>query len=173
MSNVFLISDTHFGHTNIIKYCDRPFASADDMDEALVENWNATVGPYDKVYHLGDVAMSHKKLPILERLNGTKILIKGNHDIFALKYYTPYFKDIRATHELGGLILSHIPLHESESRRFSGNVHGHLHEKTLKQLWYRNVSVEQINYTPISLDQVLQDYRDLGFLRSGSAKNSI
>jgi len=139
----------------------------------MVENWNATVGPYDKVYHLGDVAMSHKKLPVLERLNGTKILIKGNHDIFALKYYTSYFKDIRATHELGGLILSHIPLHESESRRFSGNVHGHLHEKNLKQLWYRNVSVEQINYTPISLDQVLQDYRDLGFLRNESAKNDI
>lgn len=159
MPNVFLISDTHFGHTNIIKYCGRPFATPQEMDEALVENWNATVGKYDKIYHLGDVSMSHKALPILERLNGTKILIKGNHDIFALKYYTPYFKDIRGSHELGGAVLTHIPVHESQKTRYLANIHGHTHEKNLPDPWYVNVSVEQTNYTPISFDVVAQSLR--------------
>jgi calcineurin-like phosphoesterase family protein len=140
------------------------------MNDTLIKNWNSVVGHNDKVYHLGDVTMNAKSLDLLYNLNGTKILIKGNHDTQALKYYLPHFKDIRATHELEGLILSHIPLHESQTRRYSGNVHGHLHEKNLKQLWYRNVSVEQINYTPIALDQVLQDFRDLGFLRKENSK---
>lgn len=158
MSNVFLISDTHFGHTNIIKYCGRPFATPDEMDEALVSNWNSTVSSSDKVYLLGDVAMSHKKLPILEQLNGTKILIKGNHDIFALKYYTPYFKDIRGSHELDGLLLTHIPVHESQKTRYRGNIHGHTHDKNLPDPWYTNVSVEQIDYTPIAFEVIRQRY---------------
>ncbi len=158
MKKVFLVSDTHFGHTNIIKYAGRPFATPEEMDEALVENWNSVVRPQDKVYHLGDVAMSRRKLPILERLNGTKILIKGNHDIYPLKDYTPYFKDIRGSHEIAGLLLTHIPVHESQKARYTGNVHGHTHEKVLWDPWYLNVCVEQINYTPISLEQVIIHY---------------
>jgi len=162
VSNVFLISDTHFGHTNIIRYCDRPFANVDEMDDALIKNWNSVVSPQDKVYHLGDVTLSTKKLHILDSLNGKKILIKGNHDIFPLKNYVPYFKDIRATHEISGLILSHIPVHDSEKYRFKGNVHGHTHEKNLADNWYYNISVEQIDYRPISLEAVLERYRGMG-----------
>lgn len=158
MARVFLISDTHFGHTNIIKYCNRPFSTVDEMDEALIENWNSVVRPDDKVYHLGDVAMSHRKLPILDRLHGTKILIKGNHDIFALKYYTPYFKDIRGSHDLAGFVLTHIPVHESQKFRYKGNLHGHLHDKIIWDPWYQNVSVELINYTPISLEEIISRY---------------
>lgn len=162
MANVFLISDTHFGHTNIIKYCDRPFANVDEMDDALIKNWNNVVSPHDKVYHLGDVTLSAKKLWIMEQLNGTKVLIRGNHDIFKLQAYTPYFKDVRATHELSGLLLSHIPVHDSQKYRFKGNVHGHIHEKNLNDPWYYNISVEQIDYRPISLDAVIERYRDMG-----------
>ena len=158
MAKTFLISDTHFGHTNIIKYCDRPFANVDEMDAALIKNWNSVVGPQDKVYHLGDVTLSAKKMWIMDHLNGTKILIKGNHDIFPLKVYTPYFKDIRATHELGGYILSHVPVHDSQKYRFDGNIHGHTHEKSLPDPWYYNISVEQINYTPITLEQAIKRY---------------
>lgn len=155
MSNVFLISDTHFGHANIIKYCDRPFAHVDEMNDTLIKNWNSVVGHNDKVYHLGDVTMNAKSLDLLYTLNGTKILIKGNHDTQALKYYLPHFKDIRGSHELAGLLLTHIPVSETQKERYLGNVHGHLHEQNMKDPWYLNVSVEQIDYTPAPLEQVV------------------
>ncbi len=170
MNKTFLISDTHFGHTNIIKYCDRPFANVDEMDEALIKNWNSVVGPQDKVYHLGDVTLSRRKLYILDHLSGKKILIKGNHDIFPLKDYTPYFKDVRATHELGDYLLSHIPVHDSQKYRFAGNIHGHIHEKNLPDPWYYNISVEQINYTPITLEQAMERYSRFNIKRKESAK---
>ena len=155
----FLISDTHFGHKGVCEFlCEdgitkvRPWSHPDDMDEALVKNWNSAVGPKDKVYHLGDVVINKRCLQTLSRLNGDKVLIKGNHDIFQLKEYLPYFRDIRAYHVLDRFILSHIPVHESQKERFKGNIHGHLHESTLPDPWYHCVSVEQINFTPIAYD---------------------
>jgi calcineurin-like phosphoesterase family protein len=154
MSNVWLISDTHFGHTNIIKYANRPFESVEEMDEALVENWNSVVKQGDKVYHLGDVTMNSKSLDIMPRLNGRKVLIKGNHDIQKLKFYIPHFYDIRGSHELNNYLLTHIPVHESQKYRFNANIHGHLHDSLINDPFYVNVSVEQIGYTPIAFDEI-------------------
>jgi calcineurin-like phosphoesterase family protein len=100
--NVFIVSDTHFGHANICKFTCRgvrlrPWDRIEDHDEALVANWNAVVKPTDKVYHLGDVAIAKKSLDILSRLHGDKILIRGNHDIFKLEDYAKHFRDIRAS----------------------------------------------------------------------------
>lgn len=154
---VFVISDTHFGHANIIKYANRPFDSVEEMNEAMVENWNSVVKQGDKVYHLGDVTMNSKSLDILSRLNGRKVLIKGNHDTQKLKFYTPHFYDIRGSHELDNFILTHIPVALEQSARYpQGNIHGHLHEKNMDNKWYINVSVEQINYTPIAFDDIKQ-----------------
>lgn len=83
MSNTFFISDTHFGHNNIIKYSNRPFQNVDEMNNGLVENWNALVKPGDRVYHMGDVAFMPFHLftkEILSRLNGKINIILGNHD---------------------------------------------------------------------------------------------
>lgn len=79
---VFFTSDTHFGHENIIRYCDRPFKDTDEMDEAIIARWNETVSPEDTVYHLGDIALGQiaKSLPKVARLNGYKIAVLGNHD---------------------------------------------------------------------------------------------
>lgn len=162
MPNVFVISDTHFGHSNIIAYANRPFANVIDMDETMIANWNNVVKPQDKVYHLGDVVINRRFLPsVMPRLNGTKVLIKGNHDIFKLKDYLPWFKDIRAYHKIDWAILSHIPIHPDQIGRFARNVHGHLHDKRVRLTWdannavmderYVNVCVEQINYTPVEL----------------------
>lgn len=79
---IHFVSDTHWGHANIIKYSNRPFNSVEEMNEALIQNWNERVGQYDIVYHLGDFAfLPYDALKrTARRLNGTKHLILGNHD---------------------------------------------------------------------------------------------
>ncbi len=82
MSKIWFTSDTHYYHSNIIKYCNRPYKDVEEMNEALIRNFNAVVRPEDTVYHLGDFGFSHvdKLKYILSRLNGNKVLIYGNHD---------------------------------------------------------------------------------------------
>ncbi len=163
----FLITDTHFGHANIVTFKRnnglplRDFPNIDEHDELLIDNWNSVVSTNDKVYHLGDVGFkSFSKLGyILERLNGTKVLIKGNHDGFKLSQYQQYFKDIRGTHQLDKFILSHIPIHPESLSRWRGNIHGHVHDNTLQDDRYINVSVENINFTPIDFEEIRSRYK--------------
>ena len=167
----FLISDTHFGHANVLNFTIedgsklRPgFDNIYEHDEYLIEQWNRVVSAGDKVYHLGDVGFKNFTAlsVILERLNGTKVLIKGNHDNFKLSQYAQHFKDVRATHQLDKLILSHIPLHEDSLSRWRGNIHGHLHHRMLDDIRYLNVSVEcLVDYTPIDFEQVREIYKNL------------
>jgi calcineurin-like phosphoesterase family protein len=167
MSTTFLISDTHFGHLGVCKFTEpdgvtkiRPWTCPNEMDEDLIKNWNSVVSPKDKVYHLGDVVINRKALPTVARLNGDKVLIKGNHDIFKLEDYMLYFRDIRAYHKMDVAILSHIPVHTANLYRFKTNIHGHLHtnkvllENGVPDPRYINVSVEQINFTPIAWDVI-------------------
>ena len=158
----YFISDTHFGHDAVYTFKNfdgsrvRDFAETSEQgDQVMIDRWNSVVKPNDKVYHLGDVAFPRRKLAILGQLNGKKILIKGNHDMFDLKDYTKYFKDIRGAFELYKMILTHIPVHPEQLNRFDANIHGHIHDRKIDDKRYVNVSVEQINATPISLDEVL------------------
>ncbi len=82
MSNIFFTADTHFGHKKILEYVKRPFPTVEEMDEAIIKNWNAVVGPDDHVYHLGDVALcsAGRLREVLGRLNGKIYLIRGNHE---------------------------------------------------------------------------------------------
>ena len=170
MTTTFLVSDTHFGHVNICKFTRddgsklRPWDDPNEMDEEMVRRWNSVVKPKDRVYHLGDVVINRKALSILPRLHGRKVLIKGNHDIFDLKDYTPFFDDIRGYHVVNGMMLSHIPIHTESLGRFGTNIHGHLHYRRVMTTnefgsaivdpRYYNVSVECIDYTPISLEEM-------------------
>ncbi len=162
--NIFFISDTHFGHSNILTFKRkdgspvRSFSSVEEMDETIIENWNKVVRPVDKIYHLGDVVIARRNLQILERLNGKKRLVRGNHDIFKTKDYLKYFDEIYGVRVFPEwkIICSHIPVHTSQMEyRFKLNVHGHLHEKTLDDNRYLNVSCERINFTPISIEEIL------------------
>jgi len=164
--NKFFISDTHFGHANILTFKNsnsgspmRVFKDVEEMDEHMVTQWNSVVRPCDRVYHLGDVVMNRKFLPIVERLNGKKVLIMGNHDIFGSKEYLKYFEDVRAykIFPKERIICSHIPVYSEVFPRWELNVHGHLHDNNVKEFSekYLNVSVEQINYTPIAFDTIL------------------
>ena len=133
MPAVFLVSDTHFGHAGVCRFTRadgtklRPWDDPAEMDEHLVRVWNERVRPQDKVYHLGDVVINRRSLKTLARLNGDKVLIRGNHDIFRDDEYRQYFRELRAYHVMNGMILSHIPLHEASLGRFGVNIHGHLH----------------------------------------------
>ena len=173
MSNTWFVSDWHWGHE---KTCTtfknangsplRPFANAQEMDEEMVKRHNEVVRDGDKVYMLGDVSIKKQFLSSVGRLNGSKRLIRGNHDIFNIKDYLQYFTEVYATRVLDDMILSHIPLHpESITERFGTNVHGHTHANQVMinghpDCRYLCVSVEQINYTPISIDEVRKRIKD-------------
>lgn len=158
----WLISDTHFGHENILNFAQkdgtklRYFSSVGEMDEVMIRNWNAVVKQDDKVYHLGDVGFKNfseiKK--IFDELHGRKILLKGNHDNFKLSQYAQIFADVRAYHVLDKILLAHIPVHPDSLGRWQGQVHGHTHSNSLPDPRYFNVSVEVIEYTPVNFNEV-------------------
>lgn len=187
MPSVFLVSDTHFGHTGVCRFTRndgeklRPWDSAEEMDEAMIKAWNERVKPTDKVYHLGDVVINRKALGTLRRLNGDKVLIRGNHDIFRDDEYRMYFRELRAYHVMNGMILSHIPLHSDSLGRFGVNIHGHTHSnrvmkargvdaKTGAVLYgdeidprYHCVCVEQTpDFAPILFEDVLKRIAEEG-----------
>lgn len=167
MANIFLVSDTHFGHNGVCHFLRadgvtklRPWDTPEEMDEAMIKAWNETVKPTDKVYHLGDVVINRKALHTLHRLNGDKVLIKGNHDIFRLEEYTPFFRDIRAYHIMNNVVFSHIPIHPDSKGRFSGNIHGHLHSNKMDDPWYLCVCVEQTDFKPIALEDAFKRLKE-------------
>ena len=180
MPATFLVSDTHFGHVGVCRFTHpddpsvklRPWDTPEEMDEEMIRRWNDRVRPNDKVYHLGDVVINRRALPTLARLNGDKVLIRGNHDIFRDTEYREYFRELRAYHVLNGMILSHIPVHEASLGRFGTNIHGHLHATRVKRavgvnaetgevlyssepdVRYHCVCVEQTDFAPILLEDV-------------------
>lgn len=168
MVKTWVISDLHLGHENVCTKFTRedgsplrPFACADEMDRALIDNWNSVVSPQDRVYVLGDVVMRKQHLYKFDQMVGRKVLVKGNHDIFEAKEYLKYFDDLRSyvvkkTKEGGKLIMSHIPVHPESLGRFGLNIHGHLHANNLSDSRYVNVSVEQTNYFPIELEEAIK-----------------
>jgi calcineurin-like phosphoesterase family protein len=176
MPSVFLVSDTHFGHAGVCRFTHpddatvklRPWDNADEMDEEMIRRWNDRVRPTDKVYHLGDVVINRKALKTLHRLNGDKVLIRGNHDIFPDVEYREYFRELRAYHVMNGMILSHIPIHPESLGRFGVNIHGHLHASRVKieplgkygipviDPRYHCVCVEQTDFAPILFEDVIR-----------------
>jgi calcineurin-like phosphoesterase family protein len=187
MPSVFLVSDTHFGHLGVCKFTRndgvtklRPWDSPEEMDEEMVKRWNETVKPNDKVYHLGDVVINRKAMGIMRRLNGDKVLIRGNHDIFRDDEYREHFRELRAYHVMNGLILSHIPVHEASLGRFGCNIHGHLHaNRVMKargvdartgEILYSDeidprywcACVEQTDFRPILFEDVIKRIKEEG-----------
>jgi calcineurin-like phosphoesterase family protein len=159
----WITSDLHFSHKGVVKFTNndgskmRPWDTIEEMDEELIRRFNEKVSVDDECFILGDVTLNRSGLPLLDRLNCKNlILIKGNHDYFRLDEYTPYFKDIRSYHVVENVLFSHIPVHPSQLEyRFKMNVHGHMHGEILDDVRYLNVSVEQTDYYPILLEDIL------------------
>jgi len=169
---MFVVSDTHFSHRNILAFTDkagnpiRPqFSSLEEMDETIVDNWNRVVKPTNIVYHLGDFSFGGKQniAKFASRLNGKKRLILGNHDYNA-KDYVEHFEEVMSFYQTKKhsvpVVMCHFPLHLSSFQYRVGdrgiNLHGHIHEKTLDDPRWVNVCVEHTNFTPIHIEDVLK-----------------
>lgn len=173
MGQRHVFSDGHMGQSSIYRFKDdqggllRPWASsAEEADEIMVEAWNKVVHPKDTVYHLGDVAISRNRLQFLGRMNGRKILIRGNHDIFKLKDYLPWFDDILGSAKKDNCILSHYPIHpDSIPHWCPGNIHGHTHSRDVMMTdatgarvqdpRYLNACVEKLGIAPVPLEALV------------------
>ena len=166
----WVISDTHFGHANIIRHGERPFRTISEMDETLVANWNETVRDNDTVYHLGDFSgppMNRRIEEIAERLRGRIVLIAGNHDRVTPRMAAAFAR-VTGPQRLPsrvkgapGIVLSHAPLHSAgtdEPGRMTvmGNLHGHIHQRTSPTPRHCNVCVEHTGYRPIRLEEAIE-----------------
>lgn len=171
-SDIWITADHHFGGKNVCTWKDeqgnqvRPWNTPKEHDEALIELWNETVKPKDRVYVLGDFAMTKKAfIECGSKLNGIKRLIAGNHDIWIKakdipKVFDEVYGALTAkTKNLGyPFVMTHVPIHPSSINRkqFKYNVHGHLHNYQLDDPRYLCVSIEQTNFKPIHLDEVIK-----------------
>jgi calcineurin-like phosphoesterase family protein len=193
-------ADTHFGHANIIRYCDRPFASVEAMRAGLVERWNAVVAPGDRVLVLGDFALGRidETLAVLPELNGVKDLLVGNHDrpfdpdprqrsIWTARYLEAGFRSVvhgTVGYRLGGVhpvLLGHLPYtgdSHGEDRYAQLRpadtglpiVHGHVHTSWHRSGRQLNVGVDVNDYTPVSEEAVVATLTEAGVLAGAVAE---
>lgn len=162
--NTWLIADTHFGHKNIIQYCSRPFTDVNHMEDTIIQNWNRVVTNEDIVFHLGDFGLYVPEIlpSIYKRLNGfKKFLIKGNHDKSVTRLYKMGWDAILRETTLKSssghkVLLRHKPLDTKIPEHIHYVIHGHVHDKECIIPNHLNVSVEAINYIPITLDYAIK-----------------
>ena len=181
MKNIYMIGDTHFYHDNIRRHCNRPWNTVEDMNDALIQNWNSVVKQGDTVYHLGDWCMAPKQENGVDRmkvyrklkakLSGKHILIKGNHDEMSQEVYN-YFTETHTFLErkINGynFTFCHYPLlswnrsfHNQKNddiKRCSIMIHGHCHNRLVRDNPFRiDVGCDGWNYTPIHFDDIITD----------------
>ena len=157
----FFIADSHFGDESIRKYENRPFATAAEMDEAMVDRWNSTVSEEDEVYVLGDFGADGHEGEILARLNGVKYLVKGNHDTASNDHYRRQGFTEVYDHPIlldSFWLLSHDPLYVCTNMPYA-NLFGHVHANPIFKTYSAQhycVSVERTDYAPISFSKIKQ-----------------
>lgn len=160
----FFTSDLHFGHENVIRYAKRPFANAAEMDAEMICRWNSVVGPADEVYVVGDFALCKRDraLEIAKQLNGTKYLVRGNHDREPPGAAFAWIKDMHtAKIQLGEtvqrIVLCHYALRVWDRSHYGawmlyGHSHGNL--KDDPHALSLDIGVDCWNYTPVSVGQI-------------------
>jgi calcineurin-like phosphoesterase family protein len=168
-ASLYATSDTHYFHSNVIKYCARPFPDFHAMNEALIANHNAVVRPQDVVVHLGDMGFGRDCTPeglraIRERLNGTFVLIKGNHDHKPTKWLLPKDKCFEELYLGKNVYLTHIPPAVMPNEEVDVCLHGHVHEQYddfmvfnpvhMKNIRYVNAGVDVRGFRPVTLTEL-------------------
>jgi len=157
---IYFIADTHFSDEDIMRYENRPFDDIVKMNEELLSRWNGIVSKEDEVYVLGDFGADGQEAFILNQLNGKKFLVKGNHDVKSNQYYRDSGFEEVYDHPIiikDFWILSHEPLYVNRNMPYA-NLFGHVHDSPIIKTYSKQhycVSVERINYTPISFDDIV------------------
>lgn len=157
----YFVADLHLDHKRVIEYSDRPWRTVEEMNDGLVKLWNSVVGKDDRVFVLGDYAFGNKQtiLHYTPQFNGTKILVRGNHDARRSPFYVEAgFHAVSPLPMLyeGKYLLSHEPVNPLSEGLI--NIHGHLHNAVNPEFYAPRhfcVSVEVTGYRPIRLKQVL------------------
>ncbi len=156
----FFTSDTHFHHAKIIQFCNRPYATVEEMNEDIITKWNSVVGNKDRVFHLGDFSWGNfeKTKSVFDRLHGQKHLILGNHDDPRIHKklgwnWIDKMEEVRIGDKL--YQLCHYP-QQSWDKSFHGarHVHGHCHGTVTPHGWRCDVGVDSWGFTPVSFEQL-------------------
>jgi calcineurin-like phosphoesterase family protein len=158
---IWMISDLHLGHPNLALH--RGFQSAEEHDELIQQNWNSRVRKQDTVWILGDVAMEKRSnYQKLGQLNGVKKVVLGNHDLPKGSHNQELLKWVNSLAGMVvwkqlGLVLTHCPIHpvQLEEKRYTHNIHGHVHAYSLPDPRYINVSCEAVDFKPRELEEIL------------------
>lgn len=161
---IWVTSDLHFNHPGILKMSRSQFSAVEEHNEYIIKKYNEKVGKDDLVYILGDIGFSPLKqlAPLIQRLNGRKILIRGNHDrgttgeYIAMGFIEVYDHPVYFSNEI---ILSHEPCMEAYNNPYVFNIHGHTHLRSLILDNYINICPEQTNYEPVDLKALQQELR--------------
>ncbi len=159
MSKIWFTADPHFGDDRIRRYENRPFGSAEEMDEALIARWNSVVAADDRVYVLGDFGATGREAAVLSKLNGEKYLVKGNHDTLTnTQYREAGFCEVYDLPVIleGFWILSHDALYVNTNMPYA-NLFGHVHNSPVIRDYSPQhvcVSVERTGHTPISFEDI-------------------
>lgn len=153
---IFYTSDNHFNHKNIIGYCARPYANVDEMHEDMIRRWNAVVGADDVVYHLGDFGFgSFESLRgFVQRLNGQKIIVKGNHDKGIPRLLEMGFQAACNSMEREDGGVRWLLIHNPYGVTAKNVLCGHVHEKWERKGNVINVGVDVRNFTPVTIEQL-------------------
>ena len=167
---IFYTADSHFGHQNILRFCDRPYATIDDMNRDLALRWNSKVTGDDTVYMLGDVFFrADNPEEILTLLKGKKHLIVGNHDSSWMDKVDlgKHFKSVSLMQELSGgqagVTLCHYPLLSWKHAKRTYMIHGHIHQNTQMDFWpliaandhILNAGVDINHFEPVTFEELL------------------
>lgn len=161
MSHVYCVGDLHFGHKNICAFRGNllgniPISTEEEHREAVIFLWNQRITKRDTVFVLGDAVFTEETLEDISRLKGTKVLVRGNHDVLNASTYLTVFKDVAGMIRSRASWLTHAPIHPQELRG-KINIHGHVHSATIDDRRYRNVSLENtIPFAPVLLSDLIQ-----------------
>jgi calcineurin-like phosphoesterase family protein len=164
MPDFFITSDLHLNHQNIIQYCNRPFSSVEEMNTAIIQNWNNAVSKEDTIYVVGDVIMgSFSDIDrLLGQLNGNKILIVGNHDKPRTKKLYSHFAELHKKYDIEfegkTVLLRHIPMYNELPPEYEFQICGHVHEKWKVRHKVINASVDVWDFKPVLFETMFDEY---------------
>lgn len=178
LENTWITSDHHFGHENIIKFCDRPFEDVDEMNKELIDNWNDRVEKYDTVYHLGDFTLGNLRSfdRYVRRLNGNISIIPGGHDHRWLFDYDEEFFSVEYENKISILpplftleieqeddyplpvVMCHYAMRVWDRSHYgSAHFYGHSHGNLESRENSMDVGVDCHNYAPIRLEEAIEN----------------